>query len=101
MNLRHGYWSWHLVAGVEPDAVTKAWLTRYFLARVKGRKDAGGVTLYQNLRSFWLWFADAYELPTPVAGIDRPRGKPALVQVPTEAGIEAILTACGRGAGAA
>jgi hypothetical protein len=69
------------VDGVAPDAVTMAWLTRYFLAQVKGRKGAGAVTLYQNLRSFWLWFGDAYELPDPMAGIDRPEGKPALVQV--------------------
>ena len=78
------------VDGVEPDAVTKAWLTRYFLAQVKG---AGGVTLCQNLRSLWLWFAHAYELSNPMAGIDMPKGKPALVQAPTQADIEAILGA--------
>ena len=42
------------VDGVGPDAVTMAWLTRYFLAQVKGRKGAGVVTQYQNLRWFWL-----------------------------------------------
>jgi integrase len=82
------------VDGLEPEAVTKVWLTKYVLAQVKGRKGAGAVTLYQNLRSFWLWFAAAYELPNPYAGIDRPKGKAALVPVPTEADIEAILKAC-------
>jgi hypothetical protein len=79
------------VDGHEPEGVTRAWLTRYILAQVKGRKGAGAVTCYQNLRSFWLWFTDAYELPNPMTGIDRPKGKPALVQVPTEADIEALL----------
>lgn len=56
----------------EPDQVTKVWLQTYLLRQAEDRKGNGYTSLYQDLRAFWMWWADDAEKPSPMAKIPRP-----------------------------
>jgi integrase len=86
----------HLTAqGItDPCAVTRAQLNRYLLAQYADRKPGGRLALYQAVKVFFDWLAAEYQVPSPMAGIPRPKGGSEPVPVVQPDQIGAILAAC-------
>jgi integrase len=80
--------------GCEPADMTKPRMQAYLLAQYKDRKGQGSATLYQDLRSFWAWYAEDYESSDPMAGILRPKGIARVVPVLDAEQIGKVLEAC-------
>jgi integrase len=78
----------------DPAGVTKALMQRYMVAELAGRRHSGALTVYNDLRQFWSWYAEEYEAASPMTGIPRPKGSEAPVKVLTPDQIKAILGAC-------
>jgi integrase len=77
----------------EPAGITKPWLRKYLLDQYRDRRGMGKDTFYQDLRSFWDWWAKDEGEPSPMAGIPRPGGSSPLVPVLTPEQIEKVLDA--------
>jgi site-specific recombinase XerD/DNA-binding CsgD family transcriptional regulator len=87
--------AWHATAeSLEPGGITKLWLQSYLVRQFDGRKGAGAATMYQHLRQFWSWYEGEYGTPSPMSGIPRPKGTPAVPPVLGPDALRAIFKAC-------
>jgi integrase len=81
-------------AGHEPGDLGKPAMQRYLLRQYTDRKGTGKETLYQELKNFWGWYSQTYEVPSPMDGIPRPGGESAEVPVLSPEQLPAIFKAC-------
>jgi site-specific recombinase XerD len=80
--------------GIDPAGVTKAVMQRYMAAELAGRRHSGALTVYNDLRQFFCWYAEEYGATDPMTDLPRPKGNEAPVQVLTPNQIRAVLGAC-------
>lgn len=85
---------WATLHHHEPSQITKQQMQRYLLKQYADRKGVGASVLYSDLRSFWAWYSAEFEVASPMASIQRPKGKSAPVHVLSPAEIAKVLAAC-------
>lgn len=77
----------------DPEKVTKAVMKAYLAAQLEGRQGSGASTMYQDLRTFWSWFAADYETDDPMKSVPRPKGHAKAVPVLAPGQLKAVFAA--------
>ena len=78
----------------DPARVTKVHLQQAMIRAHAERAGSGPRTHYNDLKAFFAWYSDDVEVPSPMAGIPRPRDVIPPVPVLTPMQIARILAAC-------
>jgi integrase/recombinase XerC len=80
--------------GLDPGQVTKTWLQRYLVAQARGRRGNGYLSVWEECRQFWLWWADESGNDSPMDGIGRPRQVETEVPILTLKQLDQVMDAC-------
>ena len=81
-------------AGLDPEQITKPWLTRYLIDQGRDRQGAGAGLVFQQLKIFFGWLAVEYQVSSPMQGIPQPRGRSRTVPVVGAGEFAKVLRAC-------